>query len=375
MKELAFSNTQLGFVNASSASAGVIIDATGNGTLPFAGSACFLAVGAYATTWIEPQPQLERLERNMGPLVMPLPLYRGVFPVAPTVFDADGRLDLEGQRRCLDFMIDAGSNGICILANWSEQFSLADDERERLTRVALEHVAGRVPVIVTTSHFSSEICAERSRRARELGAAMVMVTPPYHGATIRVPDAAIEAFFRRVADAAGVPVMIQDAPVAGAPLSVTLLAKMAREIDNVAYFKIETARAADKLAALIAEGGEAVRGPWDGEEGITLMADLDAGATGAMTGAGYPDGVREVVDAYFAGDRAAASAAYARWLPLINHENRQCGLAAAKILMAEGGVIRSDALRAPLPPPSPRARAGLIEIARALDPLVLCWGR
>ena len=43
--------------------------------------------------------------------------YRGVFPVAPTVFNDDGELDLEGQKRAIDFMIDAGSHGICILAN------------------------------------------------------------------------------------------------------------------------------------------------------------------------------------------------------------------------------------------------------------------
>ena len=97
--------------------------------------------------------------------------------------------------------------------------------------------------------------------------------------------------------------MIQDAPVAGTPLSVPLLARMAREIENVSYFKIEVPQAADKLRALIEEGGDAIVGPWDGEEGITLMADLDAGATGAMTGAGYPDGIRQIVDAHFAGDR------------------------------------------------------------------------
>ena len=56
----------------------------------------------------------------------------GVFPVAPTVFDERGDLDLEGQKRCIDFMIDAVSQGICILANWSEQFVLADAERERV---------------------------------------------------------------------------------------------------------------------------------------------------------------------------------------------------------------------------------------------------
>ena len=113
-------------------------------------------------------------------------IYRGVFPVVPTIFDTAGRLDLEGQRRCVDFLIDAGSNGICILANFSEQFLLTDEERKILMHEVLDHVAGRVPVIVTTTHFASHICAERSKRAEQAGAAMVMVMPPYHGATVRV---------------------------------------------------------------------------------------------------------------------------------------------------------------------------------------------
>ena len=81
--------------------------------------------------------------------------YTGIFPVVPTTFDEQGALDLAGQKRCVDFMIDAGSDGLCILANFSEQFVLSDDERETLTQPILEHVAGRVPVIVTTTHFSS----------------------------------------------------------------------------------------------------------------------------------------------------------------------------------------------------------------------------
>ncbi|MFK8253890.1 dihydrodipicolinate synthase family protein [Ancylobacter terrae] len=305
----------------------------------------------------------------------PTPRYSGVFPVAPTVFHADGTLDLDGQKRAIDFMIDAGSHGICILANFSEQFVLADDERDTIARIVLEHVAGRVPVIVTTTHFSTAICAARSKRAQELGAAMVMIMPPYHGATFRVPEAQIYAFYRGVSDAISIPIMVQDAPVAGTPLSVPFLAKMAAEIENLAYFKIEVPQAANKLRALIAAGGAAIEGPWDGEEAITLMADLDAGATGAMTGGGFPDGIRQIIDPYVAGDREAALDAYERWLPLINYENRQAGFATAKILMQAGGVIASDALRAPLPPVHPATRAGLLELARRLDPMVLTWGR
>ena len=301
--------------------------------------------------------------------------YRGVFPVAPTIFHADGTLDLDGQRRCADFMIEAGSNGLCILANFSEQFLLTDAERDAVMELVLTHVAGRVPVIVTTTHFASQVCAERSKRAEDLGAAMVMVMPPYHGATFRVPEAAIVDFFRTVSDAIAIPIMIQDAPVAGTPLSAGLLATLAREVAQVAYVKVEVAGAAAKLRTLLELGGAAIEGPWDGEEAITLMADLDAGATGSMTGGGYPDGIRQIVDPFLAGDREAARAAYARWLPLINHENRQCGLAAAKILMRAGGVVRSDAVRHPLALPHPEARAELIALARERDALVLRWGR
>jgi 2-keto-3-deoxy-L-arabinonate dehydratase len=300
--------------------------------------------------------------------------YRGVFPVVPTIFDDSGGLDLPAQRRAVDFMIDAGSHGLCILANFSEQFSLSDDERVLLMREIIKHVAGRVPVIVTTTHFSSRVCAQRSREAQDAGASMVMVMPPYHGATVRVGEAAIHEFYRAVCAGLAIPLMIQDAPVAGTPLSPAFLARLAREVENVRYFKVETAGAASKLRALIEEGGSAIEGPWDGEEAITLLADLDAGATGAMTGGGYPDGIRQIIDPFFAGRRADAVAAYQRWLPLINYENRQCGLVAAKALMREGGVIASEAVRAPLQPLHPATRAGLIELARGLDPLVLRWG-
>ena len=299
--------------------------------------------------------------------------YKGVFPVVPTTFTESGDLDLTSQKRCIDFMIDAGSTGLCILANFSEQFVLSDDDREVLTRTILDHVAGRVPVIVTTTHFGTRICAERCQRAEQLGAAMVMVMPPYHGATIRIGEGAIYEFYARLSDAIRIPIMVQDAPVSGTPLSAAFLARMAREIEHLKYFKIETAGAASKMRELIALGGASIEGPWDGEEAITLLPDLDAGATGAMTGGGYPDGIRRIVDAYAAGRREEAINEYTRWLPLINFENRQGGILSAKALMKEGGVIACEAPRHPYPAMNPAVRAGLLETARRLDPLVLRW--
>lgn len=301
--------------------------------------------------------------------------YQGVFPVVPTAFTESGELDLASQKRCVDFMIDAGSNGLCILANFSEQFLLSDDEREVLTQTILEHVDGRVPVIVTTTHFGTQVCAQRSRRAQDMGAAMVMVMPPYHGATFRVPEEKIYEFYAGLSDAIDIPIMIQDAPASGTVLSAAFLARMAKEIRQVSYFKIETAGAASKLRELIRLGGDAIEGPWDGEEGITLMPDLDAGATGAMTGGAYPDGIRLIVDAYAAGRRDEATAIYQQWLPLINYENRQGGILTAKALMKEGGVIACEAPRHPWPAMHPATRAGLIETAQRLNPMVLRWGK
>jgi len=301
--------------------------------------------------------------------------YKGVFPVVPTTFNDAGELDLESQKRCIDFMIDAGSNGLCILANFSEQFLLSDDERELLTTIILKHVAGRVPVIVTTTHFGTQVCAERSRRAQDAGAAMVMVMPPYHGATLRASEEKIYEFYAALSNAIDIPIMIQDAPMSGTTLSAAFLARMAKEIKQVCYFKIETAGAASKLRELIRLGGDAIEGPWDGEEAITLLPDMDAGTTGAMTGGGYPDGIRRIVDAYAAGRREEAVAEYTRWLPLINYENRQGGILTAKALMKEGGVIACEAPRHPFPAMHPEVRKGLLETAQRLDPMVLRWGR
>jgi dihydrodipicolinate synthase/N-acetylneuraminate lyase len=310
---------------------------------------------------------------------MPLPEKRvplsGAFPIAPTPFAENGDLDLDGQRRVLDCMVDQGVDAICILANYSEQFLLSDQERDALLELCLAHVAGRVPVIVTCSHFSTRIAAERARKAHKAGAAMVMLMPPYHGAGLRADDAGNLEHFARVAEAAPLPIMVQDAPLSGVTLTVPFLVRLAQAVPQLSYFKVEVPGAAAKLRSLIEQGGAAIVGPFDGEESITLMADLDAGATGTMPSALLPDLIKPVLAQHRAGRRTDAAAQYAKILPLINYENRQCGLRATKAAMMEGGVIKSDAVRHPLAPLHPTTRAGLIELAREVQPLVLRWGK
>ena len=208
----------------------------------------------------------------------------------------------------VDYLIDGGVDGLCLLANYSEQFSLTDAERDAIARALLERVAGRLPVIVTTSHYSARVAAARSRAAQDMGAAMVMIMPPFFGATLTVPGPAVIEYFRQVADAIDIPVMVQDAPLSPTPLPVSLLINLVNQVPQVQYAKIEVPQAADKLHALVSALGDSLPGPFDGEESVTLIPDLDAGATGTMPSSTVPAELGQVVRRHAAGDRQAPSA-------------------------------------------------------------------
>jgi 2-keto-3-deoxy-L-arabinonate dehydratase len=300
-------------------------------------------------------------------------VFKGVMPVAPTIFTDDEELDLEGQRRVVDYLVDGGSDAVCILANYSEQFSLTDEERELVLTATMEQAAGRLPVCVTTSHFSSRIARQRSLRAQEMGASLVMLMPPFVGATMNVDDEAVMEYFRRVSDGLEIDIMIQDAPMSPTTLSVPLLARLAREIPQIKYAKIETAQAADKLRALIAAAGNDLPGPFDGEEAITLIPDLEAGAQGTMSSCMVPDQLGQIVRDFHAGERDKAVRQWEDLLPFIHFENRQSGLRATKVLRKEGNIIGSETTRAPFGDLHPDTRSQLVERAKRHNPLVLRW--
>ena len=161
--------------------------------------------------------------------------------------------------------------------------------------------------------------------------------------------------------------------MAGTPLSPEFMAELASEDPNVSYFKLEEGAAAVKMRRLLELAGDAVVGPWDGEESITLIPDLEAGATGTMPSCTVIDGLRQTWDLWHAGSRDAAIEAYARVLPMIVYENKIGGLLATKALMAAGGIIASDAPRHPFPALTAQVRADIVALARRLDLAILRW--
>ena len=140
--------------------------------------------------------------------------------------------------------------------------------------------------------------------------------------------------FAAVNDAITIPIMVQDAPLSGVTLSVPLLVRMARELENVSYFKIECPFAADKIAALIDAGGDKIRRPIRRRRGCHASGRPRRGRTGTMTSGAvsrtYP---ARSLPAIFPTTRIERWRVGKKCLPLINHENRQCGLRAARPYM------------------------------------------
>ncbi len=300
--------------------------------------------------------------------------FYGMWPVAPTPFHENGEVDYEGMERVLDCMVDQKVQGICILANYSEQFLLSDDEREKLTKLCMKKIDGRVKTIVTVSHFATDIVRPRAELAKSLDVDIIMMMPPYHGALLKGnPDQIFEQF--NEISKVGIPIMIQDAPLSGIELSVSLLTKMINEIENLTCFKIESANAASKIRALIKNCSERLDAPFDGEESITLYADLEAGISGSMSSALLPEKIAPVIDHFWNNEKDKAEEIYNNILPLINFENRQCGFRATKTVMKEGGVIKSDFCRDPIQPLDLDTKNLLLNFAKRYDLLTYNWGK
>ena len=300
--------------------------------------------------------------------------YHGMWPVAPTPFHENGEVDYEGMDRVIDCMVDQKVEGICILANYSEQFLISDEEREKLTKLCMKKIDGRVKTIVTVSHFATDIVRPRAELAKSLGADIIMMMPPYHGALLKGNADQIFEQFNEISKV-GIPIMIQDAPLSGIELSVPLLTKMINEIEQLTCFKIESANAASKIRALIKNCSSRLDAPFDGEESITLYADLEAGISGSMSSALLPEKIAPVIDHFWNNEKDKAEEVYNGILPLINFENRQCGFRATKTVMKEGGVIKSDFCRDPIKPLDQDTKNLLLNFAKRYDLLTYKWGK
>ena len=170
--------------------------------------------------------------------------------------------------------------------------------------------------------------------------------------------------------------MVQDHQISGIPLSPGILARLAKEVEHVRYFKIEVPRAPVKFAELLALAGPRVLGIFGGMHGLLFIEELARGGCGTMPSSATPEIFVAIYKAFVTGDHAGAEEIFNRYLPLIHFESALAGRNLTKELMHMGGIIRSAHVRYPVPPSwdvATHERA--IEMAREYDLLALRGAR
>jgi 2-keto-3-deoxy-L-arabinonate dehydratase len=263
---------------------------------------------------------------------------QGVFPILATTFHDDGSLDLDSQANLVRHLVAQGAHGLGLFGNASEGYALSEEERSCLLKLVREITD--LPLIVSTGHAATHLAADLSRRARDLGAAGLMVLPPWY---MKTDADGLMFYYEAISKAVDIPIMVQDAPLmTQVALPAALLSKMGREIEHVSYAKVEAPPTAPKISALsdITAFG--------GLNGNFFIEEYNRGSRGIMPGSDMIDSFAAIWNSLEAGDQDGAWRVFTRILPLIRFELQPgLGVSAMKHNLKCAGVIQSSSVRHP----------------------------
>lgn len=283
---------------------------------------------------------------------------RGVYPIAPTPFHSDGRVDLESLDRMADFYMACGATGITVLGQMGEAPKLDAGESLDIAR----RIIRRMPVPVVVGVTAPGFAAMRALTLEVMaaGAAGVMIAPPN---TLRTDDQ-ITGYYAQAVDAIGadVPFVLQDYPLTfSVVMTPGVIQRIVQAHASCVMLKHEDWPGLEKISALRrweSEGSMRRISILCGNGGLFLDFEGERGADGAMTGYAFPDMLADVVRLTAAGQRDAAHDLFDAHLPLLRYEQQQgVGLAVRKYVMMRRGVLASDAQRKPAAQLSAKARA------------------
>jgi 4-hydroxy-tetrahydrodipicolinate synthase len=273
----------------------------------------------------------------------------GVYPIAPTPFHDDGRIDFESIDRLSEFYLRCGATGVTVLGQLGEAPKLDAAESLAVAKRFIQ-AFGAVPVVVGVTAPGFAAMRTLAGESMALGAAGVMIAPPN---TLRTDDQ-IVGYYAQAAQAIGadVPFVIQDYPLT---FSVQMTPAVIRRIvqDNAAcvMLKHEDWPGLEKISALRGfERDGAMRhiSILCGNGGLFLDFECERGADGAMTGYAFPDMLCDVVRLQREQRRDAAHDLFDAHLPLLRYEQQPgVGLGVRKHVLQRRGLIASSAQRAP----------------------------
>jgi dihydrodipicolinate synthase/N-acetylneuraminate lyase len=272
--------------------------------------------------------------------------FRGILPALCTTFTEDGSLDIAAQRDVVRFALSCGADGIVCFGLAGEVNKLTSEERKRLSSIIIKEVGGRVPVLLGVGAEALHTGKELARYAEAEGADGVVIPPPI---TSHLDEDGLEPYFRGIADAVTLPVVIQDAPAyLGIRLSSGGIRRLAEKHPNVKYVKLETGP--EETARWIADLTPTVE-VLTGNAGLFLLTDMKAGVAGNVPGTEITDLLVSIYREEKQGNSAAANQLFHLLLPYlvfslqdIDHYN-----ACTKEVLARRGVLRQGSLRTPGP--------------------------
>ncbi len=270
----------------------------------------------------------------------------GVYPILVTPFDERSRIDEESVRRLIDYNLEAGVHGLGI-AMGSEVLKLTESERDQLTRVVVDQVKGRVPVVVNTGGPATDVAVYYSQRAQDLGADALMCQPP----TLSPPSPSeARAYFKAISDAVTIPIFIQD--TATAHVSANLARQIAEESEHVRYTKVESMPPAQMVADNVRVAGHVLT-VFGGAGAGFLIEEMRRGSQGTMPWPTMPRELVEIWNRVRAGDEAGAYAVFYRSLVPISRVatgGMNSALRVQKEILRRKGVIKTSIVRGPADP-------------------------
>jgi 2-keto-3-deoxy-L-arabinonate dehydratase len=242
--------------------------------------------------------------------------FKGVYPMLYAFFDAAGRLDRGAMRAQVEYCVASGAHGIAALGLGTEVSKLAPEERRQVVAWVAEDLAGRLPLAITVFGITPEEQIAFVRMAAERGADWVILQPPQTGDPI-TEDRLVD-FFGAVADAAPVPVAIQNAPqYIGVGLSSGGLDRLSRDHPNVRLLKAEGSALDTRALIELTEGRMAV---FQGRGGMEFIDVMRAGCVGmipSVESCHVQSRMFDLMQTGRADDEAEAERLYAHLAPLI----------------------------------------------------------
>jgi 4-hydroxy-tetrahydrodipicolinate synthase len=162
--------------------------------------------------------------------------FRGSYTVTITPFTEDGSaIDVEAWKGFLDWQLEVGVPGIIVLGTTGEFLTVSAEERRLLVGTAIEHVAGRIPVLVGAMNASTARAVRNAREAEELGADGLMILPPYY---YTPTEDEIFGYYRAICEAVSLPIMLYNNPVtSNVDMSAKLVGRLTRAFENIRYIK------------------------------------------------------------------------------------------------------------------------------------------